>query len=59
MSHERPFRKNFINQTSSFEQTKDNSFIVHHFNIQSLATEKLKISINIVATIRIYYQMLS
>ena len=50
----------YNDQTSSFEEAKDNYFIVYYFNIESLALEILKVSNNIVLTIRrLYYQILS
>ena len=43
----------FDDQTSSFQelQEKNNSFTVHHFNIQSFATEIFQNSNNIAPTI--------
>ena len=43
----------YNDQISSFQELldKDNSFTVHHFNIQSLAIEMFKVINNIAATI--------
>ena len=43
----------YNNQISSFQELleKDNSFTVHHFNIQSLAIEMFKVTNKIAATI--------
>ena len=51
--HERAFRMIYNDQISSFQELldKDNSFTVHHFDIQSLATEMFKVINNIAATI--------
>ena len=51
--HERALRMIYNDQISSFQEhlDKDNSFTVHHFNIQSLAIEMFKVINNIAATI--------
>ena len=51
--HERALRMIYNDQISSFQELldKDNSFTVHHFNIQSLAIEMFKVINNIAATI--------
>ena len=51
--HERALRMIYNDQISSFKELldKDNSFTVHHFNIQSLAIEMFKVINNIAATI--------
>ena len=51
--HERAVRMVYNDRTSSFEDIyiKDNSFTVHDFIIQSLATEIIKLSNNITPTI--------
>ena len=51
--HERALRVIYNDGISSFEELldKDNSFTVHHFNIQSLANEIFKVINNIAATI--------
>ena len=51
--HERALRVIYNDGISSFEELldKDNSFTVHHFNIQSLAIEMFKVINNIAATI--------
>ena len=51
--HERALRMIYNDQISSFQELldKDNSFAVHHFNIQSLAIEMFKVINNIAATI--------
>ena len=51
--HERALRMIYNDQISSFQELlgKDNSFTVHHFNIQSLAIEMFKVVNNIAATI--------
>ena len=43
----------YDDQISSFQEllSKDNSFTVHHFNVQSLAIEMFKVINNIPATI--------
>ena len=43
----------YDDQISSFQEllSKDNSFAVHHFNVQSLAIEMFKVINNIAATI--------
>ena len=50
---ERGLRVIYNDQISSFQELldKDNSFTVHHFNIQSLAIEMFKVINNIAATI--------
>ena len=51
--HERALRMTYNDQISSFQELldKDNSFTIHHFNIQSLATELFKVINNVAATI--------
>ena len=51
--HERALRIIYNDQISSFQELleKDNSFTVHHFNIQSLSIEMFKVINNIAATI--------
>ena len=51
--HERALRMIYNDQISSFQEhfDKDDSFTVHHFNIQSLAIEMFKVLNNIAATI--------
>ena len=51
--HEKALRMICNDQISSFQELldKDNSFTVHHFNIQSLAIEVFKVINNITATI--------
>ena len=51
--HERALRMIYNDQISLFQEFlgKDNSFTVHHFNIQSLAIEMFKVINNIAATI--------
>ena len=51
--HERVLKMIYNNQISSFQELleEDNSFTVHHFNIQSLAIEMFKVINNIAATI--------
>ena len=51
--HKRDLRMTYNDQISSFQELldKDNSFTVHHFNIQSLAIEMFKVINNIAATI--------
>ena len=51
--HERALRMIYNDQISSFQELldKDNSFTVHHFNIQSLAIEMFKVINNIAAII--------
>ena len=51
--HERALRMIYNDRISSFQDLldKDNSFTVHHFNIQSLAIEMIKVINNIAATI--------
>ena len=50
--HERALRMIYNDQISSFQENeKDNSFTVHHFNIQSLAIEMFKVISNTAATI--------
>ena len=51
--NERALRMIYNNQISSFQELidKDNSFSVHHFNIQSLAIEMFKVINNVAATI--------
>ena len=50
---ERALRMTYNQQISSYPELldKDNSFAVHHFNIQSLAIEIFKVINNISATI--------
>ena len=51
--HERVLKMIYNNQISSFQELleEDNSFTVHHFNIQSLAIDMFKVINNIAATI--------
>ena len=51
--HERALRMIYNDRISSFQDLldKDNSFTVHHFNIQSLAIEMIKVTNNIAAII--------
>ena len=51
--HKRALKMIYNDQISSFQELldKDNSFTVHHFNIQSLAIEMFKVTDNIAATI--------
>ena len=51
--HERSLRMIYNDQISSFQEflEKDNSFTVHHFNIQSLAIVMFEFINNIAATI--------
>ena len=51
--HKRVLRMIYNDQISSFQELldKDNSFTIHHFNIQSLAIEMFKVINNIAATI--------
>ena len=51
--HEIAYWMIYNDQISPFQELleKDNSFTVHHFNIQSLAIEMFKVINNIVATI--------
>ena len=51
--HKRALKMIYNDQISSFQELldKDNSFTVHHFNIQSLAIEMFKVTNNIAATI--------
>ena len=51
--HERALRMVYNDRISSFQDLldKDNSFTVHHFNIQSLAIEMIKVTNNIATTI--------
>ena len=51
--HERALRMIYNDQFLSFQELldKDNSFTVHHFNIQSLAIEIFKVINNIATTI--------
>ena len=47
--HERSLRIDYKENNGSFKELlkKDNSFTVHHRNIQSLATELFKVKVNL------------
>ena len=51
--HERALRITYADRSSSFENLlkKDNTFSIHHRNIQALATEMFKVKNNIVPEI--------
>ena len=53
MLHKRALRMIYNDQMPSFQELldKDNSFTIHHFNIQSLAIEMFKVINNIAVTI--------